>query len=85
MFPELMGRQIGNERVDLDLKSVSLSVSVGAGKIVVQSVGDEMNAYLVGFETLYSLLFLLLSQDDERATVFVKCKTHFGYWFLKTR
>ena len=31
----------------------------------------------MGFKTLDSLLFLLFSQDDERATVFVECKTHF--------
>ena len=33
-------------------------------------------AYLVGFETLDSLLLLLLSEDDERSTVFVECETH---------
>lgn len=57
---------------------MSVSVSVEGVNVVVQSVGGEMVAYLVGFETLHSLLFLLLSQDDERATVFVECKTHFG-------
>lgn len=36
-------------------------------------------AYLVGFKTLDSLLFLLFSENNEGATVFVECKTHFMF------
>ena len=32
--------------------------------------------YLVGLESLDSLLFLLLAEDDERTAVVVECKTH---------
>lgn len=32
--------------------------------------------YLVGLESLDSLLLLLLAENDEWATVFVECKTH---------
>ena len=33
-------------------------------------------AYLVGFHTLCALLLLLFAEDDEGASVFVKCETH---------
>ena len=41
------------------------------------SVWKDLVTYLVGLETLDSLLLLLLAQDDEWSTVFVECKTHF--------
>ena len=43
--------------------------------------------YLMGFETLDSLLLFLLAEDNEWATVFVECKTHADFCcalFVKT-
>ena len=36
----------------------------------------RVRTYLVGLESLDSLLLFLLAEDDEWATVFVECKTH---------
>ena len=35
-----------------------------------------LNTYLVSFHALDSLFLFLFSDDDERASVLVECKTH---------
>jgi len=37
----------------------------------------QIGDYLMSFHALNSLLFFLLSEDDEGPAVFVECETHF--------
>jgi hypothetical protein len=56
---------------------LSRLATVRAAMMLIWGCKPAVRTYLVGFETLGALLFLLLAEDDEGTSVFVKCKTHF--------